>query len=101
MKLRDSIVIGDPLSEVSEASEGDVRFLHPGTRIEVLDRSAGAPEGGAWLDSTIRQRLVYKSKAGKNMVDYEVSAPWTYTGTTDVRVNDFGKTWRLKLEAHR
>ncbi len=71
-------------------------FLHPGTEIELFDQSPGAPPEGAWLESRIVKRLVYKGKDGKTYIDYEVSAPWTYAGTTDISAESYGKKWRLK-----
>ena len=74
----------------------EVKFLHPGTEIEIFDGSSGAPLDGAWLESKIRRRLIYREQDGKIHVGYEVSAPWTSSGTTDIDVENFGKTWRLR-----
>lgn len=75
-------------------STQEIMFLLPGTEIEILDTSPGAPSGGAWLSSQIRERLVWKSN-GKTIVGYEVSAPWKMRGATDIDVADYGKKWRL------
>lgn len=80
--------------------EDSVKFLHPGTEIEVLDTSPGAPPEGAWLSSKIRKRLVWTDKTGKKRMGYEVAAPWTYGGTTDVDIETFGKRWRLRGKDH-
>jgi len=72
-----------------------INFLHPGTEIQILDRSRSAPEEGAWIDSRIRERFIDMVN-GKKMVGYSVSAPWTVAGETDVYIENYGKSWRLK-----
>lgn len=86
------------LSETFVVRESDdsVKFLHPGTEIELFDRSPGAGPEGRWLESRIHNRITYKDVRGKTIVGYEVNAPWTVGGTKDVAVDDFGRTWRLR-----
>ena len=80
---------------IIEIQNNSLSFLLPNTEIEIFDNSSSAPEGGVWLDSRIRKRITYTHQ-GKTIVGYEVSAPWKYSGTTDVEVEDYGRTWRLK-----
>jgi hypothetical protein len=48
--------------QIVREAVGELNFLQPGTEIELFDNSPGAPEGGAWLQSRIRKRIIFKDQ---------------------------------------
>lgn len=77
----------------------DPKNIPVGTEIEILDRSPGAPAGGAWLSVRILRKLEDDPKLKKMNVKhrpgYVYRAPWLSWGESFVYLDDYGKTWRL------